>query len=135
MRIRTLAIPAILLAASAPAFPEAAPNAPLTADEIRAEFLGTRMSGVQLGTRQPFIECIEPNGRSIFQTGDYVSEGVMDVTPDAQACFTYASGTYCYRIQRAPTGYMIHSVGASATFHARKVERGVTRCTADDLIG
>lgn len=135
MRIRTLAIPAILLAASAPAFPEAAPNAPLTADEIRAEFLCTRMSGVQLGTRQPFIKCIEPNGRSIFQTGDYVSEGVMDVTPDAQACFTYASGTYCYRIQRAPTGYMIHSVGASATFHARKVERGVTRCTADDLIG
>lgn len=135
MRIRTLAIPAILLAAAAPAFPEAAPNAPLTADEIRAEFLGTRMSGVQLGTGMSFIECIEPNGRSVFQAGDYISEGVMEVTPDAQACFTYASGTYCYRVQRAPTGYMIHSAGTSATFHARKVERGVKRCTADDLIG
>ncbi|MFN4024945.1 MAG: hypothetical protein ACK4MQ_08930 [Hyphomonas sp.] len=135
MQTRTLLFTFILLAAAMPARPDAAPNAPLTADEIRAEFLGTRMSGVQLGTRQPFIECIEPDGRSIFQTGDYVSEGVMEVTPDAQACFTYASGTYCYRVQRAPTGYMIHSVGASATFHARNVERGVKRCTADDLIG
>lgn len=135
MRSAALLFTFILPAAAAPALAEPAPNAPLTAEEIRAEFLGTRMSGVQLGTRQPFIECIEPNGRSIFRTGDYVSEGIMEVTPDAQACFTYASGTYCYRVQRAPTGYMIHSVGASATFHARKVERGVTRCTADDLIG
>lgn len=134
--MRALLVSTLLLASGAPpALAEPAPNAPLTAEDIRAEFLGTRMTGIQLGTRQPFIECIEPNGRSIFQTGDYVSEGIMEVTPGALACFTYASGTYCYRIQRAPTGYMIYSVDYDGVFHARKVERGVKRCTADDLIG
>ena len=124
-----------LLAMAGASGAESAPNGLLSADEIRAEFLGTRMSGVQLGTGARFVECIEPGGRSIFQLGDTYSEGTMAVTPEGEACFTYSSGTYCYRIQRVPKGYMIRSVDSSGVFHVRAIERNVSRCTAAELIG
>ena len=124
-----------LLAMAGASTADSAPNGLLSADEIRAEFLGTRMSGVQLSTSEKFVECIEPGGRSIFQLGDIYSEGSMAVTPKGEACFTYSSGTYCYRIQRVPKGYMIRSVDSSGVFHVRAIERNVTQCKADDLIG
>lgn len=113
----------------------AAPNAPLSIEELKQEFFGTRMYGVQVGIGQSFMECIEPDGRAIFEMGGYVSEGYLEISADAHACFTYESGTYCYRVQRAPKGYMIRAVGFRAVFHVTKVERGIRSCTADDLIG
>jgi len=124
-----------LLAMAGASGAEGAPNGLLSADEIRAEFLGTRMSGVQLGTGAKFVECIEPGGRSIFQLGDSYSEATMAVRPEGQACFTYSSGVHCYRMQRVPKGYMVRGVGSRDAFHVRAVERDVSRCTAADLIG
>ncbi|MEZ5986987.1 MAG: hypothetical protein R3B94_13655 [Hyphomonas sp.] len=108
---------------------------PLTDEEIRAEFLGTRMSGVLFETGVKFVECIEPDGRSIYRYGDYSSEGAMTSVKDGVACFTYEPSTFCYDILRHPGGYIVSNPGGGAHFIITTVERGVTRCTAADLIG
>ena len=108
---------------------------PMTDEEIRAEFPGTRMSGVLVETGVKFVECIEPDGRSIYRYGDYSSEGAMTSVNDGVACFTYEPSTFCYDILRHPGGYIVSSVERGAHFVISKVERNVTRCTAADLIG
>jgi hypothetical protein len=111
-----------------------APNEVLSAKEIQAEFPGTRMTGSSL-TGDPFTECIEPDGRSIFNFEGRVSEGRMTVKESGQACFTYESGTWCYRIQRAPSGYLIRGINSNGMFRVRSVERDIESCTDSDLIG
>lgn len=113
-----------------------ASNEPLSAAAMKAELFGVRMSGVVVQTGEPWSECIEPGGRTLYEIGDYISEGVMEITPEGQACFTYpGSGTSCFRGQRAPKGYMFYAVGGGGSFYATKVERGVKKCIATDLIG
>lgn len=111
-------------------------NEPMTAEVMRAELFGIRMSGVVVGYGIAWSECIEPGGRTLYEIEDQVSEGVLEITEDAQACFTYpASGTSCFRGQRSPRGYMFRSVDDGTLFHATKIERGVRRCIASDLVG
>ena len=110
-----------------------APNAPLSADEIRAEFLGTRMAGTELTSGVAFVECIEPDGRSIFRFGDDYSEGVMSSVSQGTACFTYESGTSCFRMQRTSSAYLVSSVGGGGVFRIEHVERNVHQCTAAHL--
>ena len=111
-------------------------NEPLTAEVMQAELFGIRMSGVVVGTGQTWTECIEPGGRTLYEIGGYQSEGVLEITPEAQACFTYpGTGASCFRGQRSPRGYLFREVGGSALFHATKVERGVKRCITSDLVG
>jgi hypothetical protein len=111
-------------------------NEPLSAEVMRAELFGIRMSGIVVGYGVRWSECIEPGGRTLYEIEDHVSEGILEITPDAQACFTYpASGTSCFRGQRSPRGYLFRGVKDGTLFHATKVERGVTRCTTSDLVG
>lgn len=125
-----------LLGAGAFAQSGAVGNEPLTAEVMKAELFGVRMSGIVVQTGQGWSECVEPGGRTLYEIGDYISEGVMEVTGDGQACFTYPnSGTSCFRGQRAPKGYMFYAVGGGGTFHARQIERGVKKCIASELIG
>ncbi|WP_213271141.1 hypothetical protein [Hyphomonas sp.] len=125
-----------LLAAAASAGPKPSGNEPLTAEAMKAELFGVRMSGVQVQTGEAWSECIEPGGRTLYEIGDYISEGVMEITPEGQACFTYpGTGTSCFRGQRAPKGYMFYAVGGGGSFYATKIERGVKTCLARDLIG
>ncbi len=124
------------LAAAASADAKPSGNEPLTAEAMKAELFGVRMSGIQVQTGEAWSECIEPGGRTLYEIGDYISEGVMEITPNGQACFTYpGSGTSCFRGQRAPKGYMFYAVGGGGSFYATKVERGVKKCIASDLIG
>lgn len=125
-----------LLSAGAAADPKPAGNEPLAAEAVKAELLGVRMSGVVVQTGQTWAECIEPGGRTLYEIGDYISEGMMEITANGQACFTYpGTGTSCFRGQRAPKGYMFYGIGGGGVFHANKVERGVKKCIARDLIG
>lgn len=127
---------ACLVATSAFADPKPSGNEPLTADVMKAELFGVRMAGVVVQTGERWSECVEPGGRTLYEIGDYISEGVMEVTDTGQACFTYpGTGTSCFRGQRAPRGYMFYAIGGGGTFHATKVERGVKKCIASDLIG
>lgn len=110
-------------------------NEPLTSDEIRSEFLGTRMSGVLFETGVRFVECIEPGGRSIYRYGEDTSEGALTSVSDGVACFTYDDGSFCYEMLRHPGGYIVSSVEHQAHFLIGKVERNVQQCTKADLIG
>ncbi|MBY9065267.1 hypothetical protein K1X12_00060 [Hyphomonas sp. WL0036] len=124
------------LAPIADAEQKRAGNEPLSVEEMQAELFGIRMSGVVVQTGQPWNECVEPGGRTLYEFGGGFSEGLLQITEDGQACFTYPeTGTSCFRGQRAPKGYMFYAVGGGGTFHANKIERGVKRCIASDLIG
>lgn len=126
----------LALAAGGAATANPAGNEPLTAEVMREELFGIRMSGTVVGYGQAWQECIEPGGRTLYEIGDYISEGVMEITADAQACFTYpGTGTSCFRGQRSPRGYLFRSVDDGTLFHATKIERGVTRCISSDLVG
>ena len=108
---------------------------PMTDEEIRSEFLGTRMSGVLFETGVRFVECIEPGGRSIYRYGSDYSEGNMSSVSEGVACFTYASGTSCFEMLRHPGGYIVSSVSGRSHFVISKVERDVRSCSSQDLIG
>ncbi|MFN7056103.1 hypothetical protein [Hyphomonas sp.] len=111
-------------------------NEPLTAEVMRAELFGIRMSGIVVGYGISWNECIEPGGRTLYEIEDRVLEGVLEITDEAQACFTYpGTGTSCFRGQRSPRGYLFRSVDDGTLFHATKIERGVRRCIASDLVG
>ena len=125
-----------LVAGGALGDPKPVGNEPLTAEAMRAELFGIQMSGIVVQTGQRWSECIEPGGRTLYEFEGYRSEGLLEVTDKAEACFTYpGSGTSCFRGQRAPKGYMFRPVGGGAAFHANKIERGVKKCITSDLVG
>ncbi len=127
-------IAALCLAGPAAANPPG--NEPLTSEVMQAELFGIQMSGIVVGTGQTWTECIEPGGRTLYEIGGYQSEGILEITSDALACFTYpGTGASCFRGQRSPLGYLFREVGGSAVFHATKIERGVKRCITSDLVG
>lgn len=111
-------------------------NEPMTEEALREELFGIRMSGIVLGTSIRWRECVEPGGRTLYEIEGDAYEGRLEITAEAQACFTYeATGTSCFRGQRAPKGFLFHPVGGGNTFSVTKVERGVKKCIASDLIG
>lgn len=125
-----------LVAAGAAASPQPAGNEPLTSEVMQAELFGIQMSGIVVQTGQPWTECIEPGGRTLYEIGEVRVEGVLEILPNAIACFTYEeTGTSCFRGQRAPRGYLFRSVDDGTLFHANKVQRGVKRCITSELIG
>ncbi len=131
-----VAVMAGALAAGAWADSRPAGNEPLTVEVMKAELFGIQMSGIVVQTGQRWTECIEPGGRTLYEFGEYRAEGVLEITDDGQACFSYPdSGTSCFRGQRAPKGYMFRPVGGGGTFHANKIERGVKKCITSDLVG
>jgi hypothetical protein len=136
LRIAMFLLAAGFLAEAASAGPKPSGNEPLTAEAMKAELFGVRMSGIQVQTGEAWSECIEPGGRTLYEIGDYISEGVMEITDRGEACFTYpGSGTSCFRGQRAPKGYIFHGVGGGGSFYANRIARGVKKCLASDLIG
>jgi hypothetical protein len=77
---------------------------------------------------------VEPGGRTLYRIEGGAREGQLEITDDAQACFTYPeTGTSCFRGQRSPKGYLFR--GGGVTFSVTKVERGVKKCIASELIG
>lgn len=112
------------------------PNALLTQKAMQAELFGIRMSGIELSTGARWSECVEPGGRTLYEIAGTKREGVLAITDTPEACFTYpVSGTSCFRVQRAPKGYMFRSSEYGGAYHASKIERGVKTCIASDLIG
>ena len=93
------------------------------------------MSGKLFETGVEFVECIEPDGRSIYRYGNYSSEGEMSSVSEGVACFTYDDRSFCYEMFRYPGGYIVSSMEADSHYIISKVERSITRCTSADLIG
>lgn len=125
---------ACLVAVGASAGPSG--NEPLSSEVMQAELFGIQMSGIVVQTGQSWTECIEPGGRTLYEIGDVRIEGLLEILPNAIACFTYEeTGTSCFRGQRAPRGYLFRSVDDGTLFHANKIQRGVKRCITSELIG
>jgi hypothetical protein len=116
--------------------PLAQGNEPLTAEVMGAELFGIRMSGVVVGYGIGWSECVDPGGRTLYELEGQVSEGLLEITADGHACFSYpGTGRSCFRGQRSPRGYLFRSIDDGTLFHATKIERGVQRCIASDLVG
>jgi hypothetical protein len=112
------------------------PNELMTQKAMQAELYGVRISGVEIGTGAGWNECIEPGGRTVYEYGGRRIEGLLTITEAPAACFTYPeTGVSCFRVQRAVKGYMFRSTDYGITYHASKVERGVKKCFATDLVG
>jgi hypothetical protein len=102
----------------------AAQTARLTADEARRELFGVELAGVNESFGDDWRECIEPSGRTVYERGDDVREGRLEIRPDGQACFNYPPDTYwsCFAVDREGDGYRFDS------FVTRTVRRGVREC-------
>ncbi|MEQ9506146.1 MAG: hypothetical protein RLO80_07720 [Hyphomonas sp.] len=109
---------------------------PMTAQAMKSELFGIRVSGVELESGDRWSECIEPGGRTLYEIGDFQSEGHLEISAKQEACFTYPSGTSCFRVQRAGEGYMLSGSGHDGGFYlASTVERGIRSCFASELVG
>lgn len=116
----------IVLAVVSAAGIAAAQTARLTADEARRELFGVELAGVNETYGDEWRECIEPGGRTVYERGDEIREGRLEIRPDGQACFNYPPDTYwsCFYAHREGGNYRFDS------FVTRTVRRGVTRCEA-----
>jgi|SRR5262245_21428490 len=105
-----------------------AQNARLSAAEVRAELYGVRLSGVLEGLNEPWQECIEPSGRTVFTFMRDVDEGRLSVDRAGRACFAYAHDHFrrpaCFVVMRDGSNYRFD------TWVTRQVERGVRHCEA-----
>ncbi|MGE0663258.1 MAG: hypothetical protein AB7H66_08165 [Hyphomonadaceae bacterium] len=106
----------------------AAQTVRLTAEEARAELFGVELSGVNESFGDSWRECIEPSGRTVYERGDEVREGRLEIRPDGQACFNYPPDTYwsCFNVDREGDNYRFDS------FVTHTVRRGVRACGASN---
>jgi hypothetical protein len=104
----------------------AAQTARLTAEEARRELFGVELAGVNESFGDDWRECIEPSGRTVYERGDDVREGRLEIRPDGQACFNYPPDTFwsCFSVAREGENYRFDS------FVTRTVRRGVRECGA-----
>ncbi len=104
----------------------AAQTARLTAAEARRELFGVELAGVNEIDGDEWRECIEPSGRTIYRRGDERLEGRLEIRPDGQACFNYATaeGWNCFSVVREGENYRFDD------FVTRSVRRGVRECGA-----
>ncbi|MEL6258893.1 MAG: hypothetical protein AAFQ67_07550 [Pseudomonadota bacterium] len=106
----------------------------LGVDEARDELFGVEFFGEVGRPGQPWTECIEPNGKTVYRIGSETSVGMMRVSPAGEACFTYETGgDACFRVTRTEDGgYAFWGVGAP--FVATKVRRNVETCSETPAI-
>ncbi|MGE0740876.1 MAG: hypothetical protein AB7O98_05995 [Hyphomonadaceae bacterium] len=103
----------------------------LTAEEVRRELFGVELIGVHERDGDSWRECIDPNGRTLYEAFGRSERGRLAVTADGRACFTYDGDSYtsCFVVQREGAGYRFED------FVTRSVRRGVTNCArGEDLI-
>ncbi|NWG52369.1 MAG: hypothetical protein HXY28_01480 [Hydrogenophilaceae bacterium] len=107
MRARVLLAAALIWAGAggAPLAQEEALSPPLTAAEIRAAILGHELSGVTAESGIPWMECITPEGDTVYRFGPLPAQiGRVQVTEEGQACFSYAESGFtreaCWTMRR-----------------------------------
>ena len=104
----------------------------MSADEVEKEILGVHLSGVTGLNDQPWSECIEPDGDTVFNHAGRQSVGQISIRPDGVACFNYEnvpSGRNCYSVSKTGAeGYQFTGVEPGANFLATEVQRGIETC-------
>ncbi len=140
MLARRIFLVAFALAAVAQANGQTSPpRAPvMKAAELKTALFGIRMEGVGDGTDFHWRECIDPKGRTLYQTPSGDIQGRLTITPKGEACFAYEDDNFtsksCFVMRRTAKGF--HFEGEyGANFTTTKVEGGVRTCEKQDLIG
>lgn len=139
MRPKAIMIAAVLLVCVGAT--AAAESLPLTADEARSELFGVELSGIVEGEDSSWRECIEPDGRTIYEIDGTVDRGRLTISDDGQACFSYASSNFtrvtCWSVERVDRNNYRFTFPGSSVFETRVVERQVRHCAPrrGDLVG
>lgn len=109
----------------------------LGARDVRAALYGAELSGTYGASGQPWRECIEPGGRTVYAAGSGWDEGLLSVHSDGQACFSYRSTGYreqdCFAVRRQGEALSFQSGAEGAVFTATSIRRGVRACSTPDV--
>jgi hypothetical protein len=130
----------LTLAVAAPAAGQLAKGrgAPLKEAEAKAALFGIDMQGYSPTYGFSWRECIEPTGKTLYETPDRTSQGRLEISLDGRACFSYEDDNYeyqgCYMTYRTATGALRFEGEAKELFVTTRVVTGVTTCERQ-LIG
>jgi hypothetical protein len=124
----------VLAAACVAAMLTVAASPALTAAEAKKQFFGFDMRGKQIGSDQPFRECIDRTGKTKFWFEGELDEGRMTVRQDGALCFSYKSrnfqDTACFAAYREGANFRFVSDGGG-TIWVTSSARQVKQCVAD----
>lgn len=133
MRLRTLTLTCLLIAAAGSAGAQAAL---LSAAEARRALFGVEIAGVFEGDGEQFRECIDPQGRTAYHIYGTVDRGRLTIAADGQACFSYASSGFerqsCFTVAREGQGFRFSSGPDDPDFVVETVRRGIQGCAGSD---
>jgi hypothetical protein len=105
--------------------------------EVEAALFGIDMQGYSPTFGMSWRECIDPAGKTLYETPDRTSIGRLVINPDGLACFSYADDEYstvsCYVTYRSGDGLRFEGDYGSL-FVTTKVLTGVKSCERQ-LIG
>ena len=103
----------------------------MSAAEVKNELFGVHLAGEAGITASQWNECIEPDGRTVYQLDGVEMIGRMSVTSEGLACFAYEHLDFqnpsCFRVSRSSDGYSFWG-GAEGVFNTTSVRRGVEAC-------
>tara|TARA_Y100000052_G_scaffold23793_1_gene25721 strand:+ start:41347 stop:41769 length:423 start_codon:yes stop_codon:yes gene_type:complete len=106
----------------------------LSSERIRNELLGVHLEGVSGAEDSFWTECIEPDGKTIYEFAGATLKGYMRVGENGLACFQYEgnerSGANCFIVMREGEGNYVFtsSSGTGKLFRTTRVVRNVTEC-------
>ncbi len=106
----------------------------LTSDELSSELFGVYLEGVVGISDEPWSECIEPDGDTIFEHQSETLTGKLNITEDGQACFDYSGVGFgarnCFNVFRNRSGgyVFLGADSVSGQFRTSLVIPVVTSC-------
>jgi hypothetical protein len=130
---------ALLAAPAAAQLAKGSGGGKMSQEQAQAALLGVDMQGYSPTYRIEWRECVQPDGKTLYETPDGVKNGRLVIDVHGQACFAYEDDAFqswgCYRVENASRGF-IFSDEYGSLFITTSVKRGVKSCKpSDDLIG
>ena len=116
-----------------------APLNEMSAADIEATFFGVDMSGVTYSFGEPWRECIEPSGETVYHFMGETRIGRAWVNENAQLCFVYPADETgdtpaCFQAFKRGLDYIFYSE-FNGVFIADLVTPGVETCPRDIPVG
>lgn len=115
-----------------------AENLPVILDKEAAEkaLIGTRQSGYFADTRVKAEECVDAKGDTWYVTSFIQTRGRATFRSDGYVCYRYEYDAFkdesCFRVFKWNDGRLSFRTDDGVTFHATKIEHGVSSC-ADEF--